>query len=306
MTKIDPQSLRAAFGSFMTGVTVVTSHDADGNPCGFTANSFSSVSLDPPLLSVCIGKSSSNYQTFSTTGKFAVNILSEHQKDISNTFARPSEDRFAGLSWSLGPSGSPVIDEVSAWFDCSMYQVFEAGDHLVLFGQVEAFGTSPAPGLGYARGAYFTPAAEAEVLNQMAELVVSALINNEGRVLLIEDDAGRLSLPSRAVDVGGASAAVEQIISQSGTLAQPGFVYAVVDNEEHKYQYISFLCEAGSDRSTVGSFMELTPDVFERIDDHSTSSMLERFKSERELGLFGVFYGTDSNGRVLNISGQSD
>lgn len=104
----------------MTGVTVVTTHDPDGNPIGFTANSFTSVSLDPPLVLVCIANSSSNYAAFEQAEGFAVNVLAEDQKGVSNTFARPVEDRFAAVSWQQGPQGSPVFEGVSAWFDCSM------------------------------------------------------------------------------------------------------------------------------------------------------------------------------------------
>ena len=145
MTTIDPRALRNAFGTFMTGVTVVTSHDADGNPLGFTANSFTSVSLDPPLVLVCLANSSQNYDALTQAKGFAVNVLSEGQKDVSNTFARPVEDRFSAVNWQNGPHGSPVFNDVSAWFDCSMHQTVPAGDHVILIGKVEAFETSTAP-----------------------------------------------------------------------------------------------------------------------------------------------------------------
>lgn len=93
----DPRQLRDAFGAFLTGVTVVTTINAEGQPIGFTANSFTSVSLDPPLLLVCLAKTSRNYAAVTEAAGFAVNILSEAQKDVSNTFARPVEDRFAAV-----------------------------------------------------------------------------------------------------------------------------------------------------------------------------------------------------------------
>lgn len=97
----DPRALRDAFGAFATGVTVVTASDAAGKPIGFTANSFTSVSLDPPLLLVCLAKSSRNYESMTSAGRFAINVLSETQKDVSNTFARPVEDRFAAVDCGL-------------------------------------------------------------------------------------------------------------------------------------------------------------------------------------------------------------
>ena len=111
--KINTRELRDAFGAFMTGVTIVTTASDDGKPLGFTANSFSSVSLDPALLLVSIAKTSSNYQTFSTAGHFAINILAEGQKDLSNTFARPSDDRFANVNWHLSANRNPLIDDVT-------------------------------------------------------------------------------------------------------------------------------------------------------------------------------------------------
>ena len=150
------RELRDAFGSFMTGVTVVTTCKDDGTPLGFTANSFASVSLDPALLLVSIAKTSSNYNNFANASHFAINILAEEQKDISNTFARPSDDRFANLAWTKSASHNPIIDQVSAWFDCTTYQVVDAGDHAILIGKVEDFGSAGFAGLGYYRGAYFT------------------------------------------------------------------------------------------------------------------------------------------------------
>ena len=186
MTLPDPRALRSAFGTFMTGVTVVTSLDGNGNPVGFTANSFSSVSLDPPLLLVCLAKSSSNYDTLTQAKGFAVNVLSAEQTDVSNTFARPVDDRFASVDWKTGPFGSPVLNEVSAWFDCSMHSTVEAGDHVILIGRVYAFDSTPAPGLGYVRGAYVTPSIGEELLASGTDLIVSAIILRDSHVLLVD------------------------------------------------------------------------------------------------------------------------
>lgn len=154
----DPRALRDAFGAFTTGVTVVTSHDREGRPIGFTANSFASVSLSPPLLLVCVAKGARIHDPMTSAPQFAVNILAEDQKEISNTFARPVADRFASVRWRNGPCGSPLIDGAAAWFDCSRERVVETGDHSILIGRVEAFENARRNGLGYARGSYFTAA----------------------------------------------------------------------------------------------------------------------------------------------------
>ncbi len=139
MSLDDIRLLRDAFGCFMTGVTVVTTLAEDGTPIGFTANSFSSVSLDPPLLLVSVSNRSASLEHFTGGRGFAVNILSEGQKALSNTFARPSEDRFDGIDWAAGPYGAPVLAGASAWFDCSLERAIEAGDHTILLGRVEGF-----------------------------------------------------------------------------------------------------------------------------------------------------------------------
>lgn len=306
MSDFDPRALRNAFGTFMTGVTVVTTHDAQGNPLGFTANSFTSVSLDPPLVLVCLANTSRNYDAFAGATGFAINILSEGQKDVSNTFARPVEDRFAAVDWRRGPHCSPLFDGVSAWFDCSMFNTVQAGDHLILIGKVEAFDTSTAPGLGYARGAYVTPAAEAEALNQSANLVVSVLIEHEGRVLLMDDGQGGLTLPETRVGKDGASAALSRLIADSGVTAQPGFIYSVYEDEARENQHISFLCQAAEGTPSRGVFTELSETTLMDIADPAMCTMLERFSAEASMGNFGVYYGNQISGEVRPIVSGSE
>lgn len=305
MSTFDPRALRNAFGAFMTGVTVVTTYDREGNPLGFTANSFSSVSLDPPLVLVCLANSSRNYEAFSNADGFAVNILSEAQKDVSNTFARPVEDRFASVSWHRGPEGSPVFEDVSAWFDCSMFNTVEAGDHIILIGKVEAFEASTHPGLGYARGAYVTPAAEAEALSNSAHLVVSALIEHQGNVLLVDNDSGQLSVPEIKVGKEGAAAALEQLISTSGAEAQRGFIYSVYEDEARETQHISFLCQASEDTATKGRFYELSQATLKDVADPAISTMLERFAAESRMGNFGIYYGNQAAGEIRPMTSGS-
>ncbi|MFV0300461.1 MAG: flavin reductase [Paracoccus sp. (in: a-proteobacteria)] len=304
MTQHDPRELRNAFGTFMTGVTVVTAKAEDGAPIGFTANSFTSVSLDPPLVLVCLANSSSNYQAFTSAKGFAVNILSEAQKDVSNTFARPVEDRFATVDWRDGPNGAPVIDGVSAWFDCSMFKTVEAGDHIILVGKVEGFEANPAPGLGYARGAYVTPAAEVAALNQNLDMIVSALIARDGKVLLIEAKGG-LTLPEMRVGKGGTSAALAAVIAGTGLTAEPGFVYSVYEDSDRQCQQITFKCAAGGEVPGIGQFAVLSDENLQRVADPAMRSMLSRFREESRIGNFGIYYGDQQSGQVRTISAGS-
>ena len=152
----DTTALRAAFSAFLTGVTIVTTTDSDAAPRGFTANSFTSVSLDPPLLLFCIGKRSASLDQFLSAKAFAVNILSDKQEYLSARFATPVEDRFAEVDWEVGPSGSPILHHVCGWFDCETRNIVEAGDHHIIIGEVFGFDHNPQEALGYSRGGYFS------------------------------------------------------------------------------------------------------------------------------------------------------
>ena len=211
--KINTRELRDAFGAFMTGVTIVTTASDDGKPLGFTANSFSSVSLDPALLLVSIAKTSGNYQTFSTAGHFAINILAEGQKDLSNTFARPSDDRFANVNWQLSANRNPLIDDVSAWFDCTTHAVIDAGDHALIVGRVEAFHSAGFAGLGYYRGGYFTPAKVSAEVIAGPKVIVSAIIAREDKVLLVKTADNKWGLPSKEIGTEGADKALAEIFT---------------------------------------------------------------------------------------------
>lgn len=153
---IDPQELRRCFGTFMTGVTIVTSKNEQGEPVGFTANSFTSVSLDPPLLLVCIDNKSDNISAYTDNTGFAVNILSKDQQDLSNKFASPITDRFTDVAWHDSPNNNPILDNTAASFDCLLDQQIPTGDHTILIGRIEGCTASEKDGLGYARGKYFT------------------------------------------------------------------------------------------------------------------------------------------------------
>ena len=132
----DPRTLRDALGCFATGVTVVTCTDSNGNPVGLTANSFTSVSLDPPLLLVCIAKSAASAEALIGAGHFAVNVLQTEQQPASIRFATRHEDRFGPNDWSPGEYGAPVLECSLGVFECAAHAVHDGGDHHLLLGRV--------------------------------------------------------------------------------------------------------------------------------------------------------------------------
>ncbi len=147
----DARDLRRAFGNFATGVTIVTTLDSDAKPCGFTANSFTSVSIEPPLLLVSIASSAHGCEIFRGSSGFAVNILAQSQRDLSNRFARAGADKFAGVEWRAAVTGAPILDGVVAWFDCAHFEQVEAGDHVLLIGRVQDYAHATQAPLGFCR-----------------------------------------------------------------------------------------------------------------------------------------------------------
>ena len=132
----DARTLRDALGCFATGVTVVTVMNADGEPVGLTANSFTSVSLDPPLLLVCIAKTAGSLPALEAAENFAVNVLHIGQQPTSNLFAKSGEDRFAETPWSRGHNDAPLLSGALANFECRRHALHEGGDHVILVGEV--------------------------------------------------------------------------------------------------------------------------------------------------------------------------
>lgn len=135
-TTPDAATFRAVMGQVPTAVTVVTGLDPSGAPMGLTIGSFVSVSLEPPLVGFFVGTGSGSWPVIRDSGRFCVNVLSADQGEICWRFAKDSDDRFAGVSWSPAPSGSPVIEGAAAWVDCAVESVSEHGDHMLVVGLV--------------------------------------------------------------------------------------------------------------------------------------------------------------------------
>jgi flavin reductase (DIM6/NTAB) family NADH-FMN oxidoreductase RutF len=151
---VDPAVLREVLGHFASGVTVVTALTADG-PAGFTCQSFSSLSLDPPLVAFAPARTSRTWPALRAMGRFCVNVLAEGQDDVSQNFARSGTDKFAGVRWSPSAHGSPVLDDVVAWIDGELWAEYDGGDHSIVVARVLDLGADPdRRPLLYHRGTY--------------------------------------------------------------------------------------------------------------------------------------------------------
>jgi len=135
---IDPMALRKTLGQFATGVVVVTSRCPDGLPVGLTINSFSSVSLDPPLVLFSLAKSSLNHDNFLKASSYAINILTQDQRDISNRFARARTDKWEGVPVQAGLYSAPLIQDALVHMQCTPYTQCDGGDHTVFLAKIEA------------------------------------------------------------------------------------------------------------------------------------------------------------------------
>lgn len=136
MAAIDPMDYRRTLGSYPTGVVIITGDTPDG-PVGLAIGSFTSVSLDPPLVGFLPDKGSSSWPRIHGTGAFCVNVLAADQLDVCKAFASKGGDKYASVTWRTAATGSPVLDGVLAWIDCRIDRVDEAGDHWFVLGRIE-------------------------------------------------------------------------------------------------------------------------------------------------------------------------
>jgi len=152
---VDPRQIRDAMGHFATGITVVTTTDNDGNPVGMTVNSFNSVSLEPPLVLFSIARDASCFDDICKADKFAVNILSADQQDVSVCFAKSSRDGFNQVVPNISANGIPFVANSLAVFECSAFAQHDGGDHVIFIGKVIAVDhASEGNPLLYFRGKY--------------------------------------------------------------------------------------------------------------------------------------------------------
>jgi flavin reductase (DIM6/NTAB) family NADH-FMN oxidoreductase RutF len=167
-TPIDSRRFRHVMGSFATGVTVITALGAEGQVIGLTANAFSALSIEPPLVLVCLDYGSGSYRQIQQHGAFAVNILSDQQADVALDFARRGPDKGAATKYRISDRSLPILEESLAWIECALDREYEGGDHAILIGRVlelHAIDEGSHP-LLYYRGRMATAAAMSVAMQQ--------------------------------------------------------------------------------------------------------------------------------------------
>jgi flavin reductase (DIM6/NTAB) family NADH-FMN oxidoreductase RutF len=304
---IDTRDLRNVLGVFATGVTVVTTRDDDDRPRGFTANSFTSVSLDPPLILVCVARNIGAAPAFIDTRHFAVNILSAGQQSVSTAFGTRAGTKFEAVSYTNGGAGSPIIEGVAAWLECETHDTVEQGDHVILVGRVLDYAYSTANPLGYCRGAYVTFGLAQDALNAAqasGPVRVGAIIEHDGTIYLEPDGNGRVGLPSaRRLGSADDPGTLVGRLSAAGVRMELSFIYAVFDDSEQGVQYIFYRAEARKpDASLRDRFVAFDAIPWPRLPDDAIRTMLRRYVTERQENVFGIYMGDHRSGTVRALS----
>ena len=302
--QIDIKQFRNTLGSFMTGVTVVTTKTRDGNLKGFTANSFTSVSLDPPLVLVCLANSSLNYDDFTENDSFAVNILAEDQRSLSNTFASPVEDRFADISVNTKVTGSPIIANSLAYLDCELHDTSVAGDHVILIGRVVDFDSTDANPLGYFKGSYVElgMSTEAAIAAESSSLnsIVSVFAEDDGYILMHKNDQNIYSLPSSS-HLAGENGLLDSL-KNIGIELENSFLFSVFENTNEGVTNTCYRSIAkGQLKSEAIIWVDINNVPFELIKDTALKSMIKRFVKERQRDAFGVYVGDSQEGQINTL-----
>jgi flavin reductase (DIM6/NTAB) family NADH-FMN oxidoreductase RutF len=302
MQAINSREFRDALGCYPTGVTVVTTADETGEPRGFTANSFTSVSLDPPLLLVCVAKSAHSHPVFSQAEVFSVNVLNDQQRDVSGLFASKAADKFQKAAWSPSDLKTPSIHGCLASFHCTKTQQIDAGDHTILIGQVHSFSTDAGTPLGYCRGAYVTyqNAAEVEAAVRSGARVGAIIETPQGVVMLKGSDA--LALPSaNKLGTPEANTGLYKLLKDLGLDATLDFVFSVYEDANGPcviYRGRASSAPAAANQSECVKIVELAQ--LTRTDP-ITQSILQRFSRERSQDIYSVYVGDDKNGVVVAL-----
>ncbi len=304
MLDTDRRALRDAFGCFATGVTVVTTRQEDGVPRGFTANSFTSVSLDPPMLLVCVAKTAHSCPVFTDAPHFAVNVLSQDQKDLSGIFASRETDKFEQVPWRSGVARMPVFDGALAHLVCACERIMDAGDHVILLGRVIGHETGPGQPLGYFRGTYFSAGNEQDLIDAAShggDIEIGALIEGEGALLLANASGGGLEVP-KAPGIIPDIDVLTTLLQQAGLTVDLDFLYAVFRDSATGRYGIFYHGTASGTPPQGHQFYPMDDLPLSRVRNAAERSMLTRYVAEHQQGSFGIYQGDETRGTVHRIA----
>ncbi|WP_210492364.1 flavin reductase family protein [Microvirga antarctica] len=271
----------------------------DGQPRGVTVNSFTTVSLDPPLVLVCVGRSSRSFAAFDGAEAFAINVLASDQRQLSATFASKAEDKFADANWEKGRSGSPVFPDSLASFECVLHEKVDAGDHIVLIGRVIDIHRASGTPLGYFSGNYIDFAMQRETVDTPGHCFGGLF--HCGEELLFIDQDGKLALPF-ATSLGEEQRESDSLLGKLealGLSARLSFVYSVFTEEGRDGLSAIYLGEiepTAQPRHPSVRLLKPEDIPFEQLSRFS--GLIRRYIRERDTDQFGLYVGTAIKGTI--------
>ena len=304
MSDIEKRSFRDAVGAFATGVTVVTTRQSDGVPRGFTANSFTSVSLEPPMVLVCLAKTAYSRDVFTTAEHFAINVLGEDQRSVSGLFASQSAEKFEIADWYPGAANMPLIRGSLASFTCARDKIVNAGDHVILLGKVIDFAVQSGAPLGFFKGSYFSAGLEQTLVSaasKAGKVVIGAVIVRDNELLLTVASNGAIAIP-KAPGVTGSLASLKSMLLEAGLSVNLDLLYAVYQDSESGDHGIFYHGSATGNAPEGMAFVALDRVPLEYISNPAERSMLARYADESRHGNFGIYQGDETRGTVHRVS----
>ncbi|HEY5701620.1 MAG TPA: flavin reductase [Gammaproteobacteria bacterium] len=310
-------AFRRALGNYLTGVTVVTTVDEFERPRGITANSFTSVSLDPPLVLVCIAKNADSYDAFVSGDSFTVNILADSQRSLSQLFASKSADKFDAVRWHRGDNGAPVLDDSLAWFDCRMYRQTDAGDHAILIGEVTCFDTMAGQPLGYCQGNYLSFGLIGNAVEHAAGARVDfgCIVNDGNNLLLCRADSGSpwsVPLSSFRKDSSNDQKALLALLHDAEIEAELSFLYSMFEVPETGETHIVY---RGDLRAAPNRQVDAAPEFrlfsfddipWNELASTQMATMLRRYVREQASDSFSIYMDGVADGRLARLSGTPE
>lgn len=301
----DLAGFRKVLGTFATGITVITTVSKEGERLGLTANSFTSVSLDPPLVLVCFKTDSNSLAALRESKVFAVNILSEDQRNLSKVFSSKEPDKFGGSEWITVKTGAPVSPGTVGWLDCTVHQTLAAGDHEIVIGRVQACGQGPARPLGYFRGCYTFVSLEQQASNVSGTALFGAIVEHERRVLLHRDAKGKWSFPEVAAGnsnqpLGGLGNKLEAI----GAPVELNFLYSVAQLPDGRGTSIVYRGQLKGEPRLAHEDWRFAAEKevpWADLSSYEAEMTLRRYFRERTEDSFGLFADLGSSGKLFGI-----
>ena len=298
----DIKSLRRAMGSFMTGVTVVTTRSPSGELRGFTANSFTSVSLDPPLVLVCLANGADSFAAFNETGSFVVNIMNEDQRDLALRFASKLPDKFEGTRFGATPLGNPRFNDVLGSFECMVHDRIPAGDHMILVGRVVDFTTAASKPLGYFKGNFIGADLDVAAINVRApqDAVIGCLATLGDQVMMVRPQgAAQWMLPLHTMQKtdgpDGPQLRLQRFFAGMSAQLSLGFLYAVFEHAADGQTYVIYrgtLAAAPTVDAVEGFEVRMFrhADIpWDDIDAALFRGLMQRYLRESDAAQYGVY-----------------